>query len=273
MAITTIDTRLYTGLAKMQRALDGLLQVRAQVTPAEIELSDAWQAALDPVMRDLYWYPLRNGINEAPDDVDELRAWLRERYDDATAVAILLLLLQRYQVRGANVGGQMALDDLGISGTFNLTNAEYRQLLDDHAAMLTTTGTDMSLIDTTIDDLSRGIPAARESEDNTLLVLGGLITGRSLARSAAIAVTETARSVATTFTWTLLQNEVLYQEFITREDRRVCPRCGALHGVRMPVAAVPTEWRIPIHTKCRCIYRPVLFGWTLPAVPWLGGSR
>jgi hypothetical protein len=226
MAITTIDTRLYTGLAKMQRALDGLLQVRAQVTPAEIELSDAWQAALDPVMRDLYWYPLRNGINEAPDDVDELRAWLRERYDDATAVAILLLLLQRYQVRGANVGGQMALDDLGISGTFNLTNAEYRQLLDDHAAMLTTTGTDMSLIDTTIDDLSRGIPAARESEDNTLLVLGGLITGRSLARSAAIAVTETARSVATTFTWTLLQNDVLYQEFVTREDRRVCPRCG-----------------------------------------------
>lgn len=272
MDTTTIDARLYTGLTRMQRALDGLLQVREQVTPEEIALSDAWQAELEPVLRDLYWYPLRNGINEAPEDVDELRSWLRERYDDAIAVAILLLLLQRYQVRGANLGGQMALNDLGIDGTFTLTNAEYCQLLDDHAATLTTQGSDMSLIDTTIDDLARGIPAARQSDDNTLLALGGLITGWSLVRSGLIAVTESARSIATSFTWTLLQNEILYQEFITREDRRVCPRCAALHGVRMPVANVPTAWRIPIHAGCRCIYRPVLLGWIMPAVPWTGGN-
>lgn len=268
-----IDRQLYTGLLQMQRAYDALLSVREQVTPAEIDLGDEWQADLEPVLQDLYWYPLRNGIDQAPEDVDELRSWLRERYDDATAAAVLLLLLQRYQKRGVNLGGTMALDMLGIDATFRLTNSEYLALLDEHAAMLTTVGSEMSLIDTTIDDLARGIPAARKSEDNTLLTIGAMIAGWSLARSGAIAVTELTRMAGNGLSWAFGGNGVRTQEFVTREDRIVCRICAPLHGQRMPVNNIPSYLAIPQHTGCRCSYRPILTGWIPPFTIWTGGSN
>jgi SPP1 gp7 family putative phage head morphogenesis protein len=268
-----IDRQLYAGLLRMQRAYDALLSERERVTPAEIALSNQWQAELEPVLRDLYWYPLRNGIDQAPEDADELRSWLRERYDDATAVAVLLLLLQRYQVRSVNLGGTMALDMLGIDATFRLTNSEYLALLDEHATMLTTVGSDMSLIDTTIDDLARGIPAARKSDDNTLLAVGAMIAGWSLARGAAIAVTELTRMAGNGLNWAFGGNGVQWQTFVTREDRAVCKICAPLHGRRMPVNNIPADLMIPQHTNCRCSYLPDLTNWTQPATIWTGGNQ
>lgn len=268
MVITPIDRQLYTGLTMMRRAYAALLSVREQVTPAEIALSDEWQAEIEPVLQDLYWWPFRNGLDQAPEDVDELRSWLRERYDDATAVAVLLLLLQRYQKRGVNLGGTMALDMLGIGATFRLTNSEYLALLDEHAETLTTVGSDMSLIDTTIDDLARGISAARKSEDNTLLTLGAMIAGWSLARSGLIAVTELTRMAGNGLTWAFGGNGVRIQEFVTRE--RACKYCSPLHGIRMPVNNIPGYLQIPIHPNCRCYYMPVLDGWNRPSTIWTG---
>lgn len=276
MAITTIDATLYVGLAKMQRALDGLLQVREQVTPEEIALSDAWQAELEPVLRDLYWWPFRNGFAEAPDTTGKLRAWLENQYENDNAVRPLRELLQRYQVRAANIGGQLALDDLGIAGAFRLTNADYLAALDDHAVMLTSQNTEISLIDTTIDNLVSGIIRANQNSralaQGIFDAVGSLIADWSTVRAGLIAVTESARQVAGYIGETLYQNDVLYQLFITREDRKVCPLCGRLHGERMPVRKVPPDMRIPIHVGCRCRYRAELLGWQLPDVVWRGGE-
>ena len=272
----SIDTRLYAGLAQMQRALDGLLQVREQVTEAEIALSDQWQAELQPVLRDLYWWPFRNGFATAPDTAGKLRSWLENQYENDNAVRPLRESLQRYQVRAANLGGQMALDDLSISGTFRLTNADYLAALDDHAAMLASQNTELSLIDTTIDDLVGGIIKAdrtlRSLADGVFDVVGSLIADWTTFRAGLIAVTETARLVAGSINQTLYQNDVLYQLFVTREDRNVCKLCGRLHGERMPVRNIPPHLRIPVHGRCRCRYRAELLGWTLPDAAWRGGE-
>jgi hypothetical protein len=241
------------------------------VTPAEMALSDQWQAELEPALQDLYWYPLRNGIDQAPEDVEALRSWLQERYDDEAAIAVLLLLLQRYQVRAVNLGGTMALGQMGSDGTFRLTNSAYLQRLDQHATLLMTQGTSMSLIDTTIDHLADGITKARQSEDNTSLLLGGMIAGWSAMRSSAIAVTEATRMAGYGLNWAFLGNGVRWQMFVTRE-RGACRRCAPLHGKRMRVDDIPLELQLPIHTFCRCSYSAILDGWTLPGDIWTGGE-
>lgn len=271
-----IDHRLYTGLTRMRNAYDALLSIREQVTPAEMALSDQWQAALEPVLRDLYWWPFRNGFSQVPDTAGKLRTWLEDRYESEDAVRPLRTLLQRYQVRAATLGGQIALNDLGDDGTFRLTNAAYLTMLDDHAVVLTSQGTELSLIDTTVDDLVSGIIRANQSlrflADGIFDVVGSLIADWTLIRAGLIAITETTRQVAGSINQTLYQNDVLYQIFVTREDSRVCPLCAPLHGQRMPVRAIPSGLRIPIHGRCRCTYRAELLGWTLPDVVWRGGE-
>lgn len=276
MAIThrTIDQRLYTGLRQMRRAYDALLSVREQVTPEEIALSDQWEADLAPVLRDLYWHPFRNGFSQVPDTAGKLRRWLTAQYTEE-ATRPLRQLMQRYQVKAANLGGNIALEQMGIDGSFGLTNADYLAALTDHAVMMTSQGTEMSLIDTTIDDLVDGILKANQQlralVDGVFRIVSSLITGWTAVRSALIAITETTRQVANGLIWTFTENGIRWQEFVTREDRRVCQRCQPLHGQRMRVDAIPSELRLPVHGACRCSYRAVLTDWAPPPLIWTGG--
>lgn len=271
MPLITQSDPLHAALTRLRDAYTGLLSVRSvdTVTPAEMALGDAWQSDLEPVLADLYWSSLRNGLDSLPTDDDELRAALTAHYDNPRRVAVLLLLLRRYQARAVNLGGNMGLDALGLDGTFRLTNADYLGALDDHAAMLTTVDSDMSLVDTTIDQLATGIPMARE-DDNPIEALGLLIGGWALQRSATIAVTEETRAVANGLSLTYGENGVAMQEFITRLDEKVCPICSPLHGRTMPVDNIPSELRLPVHSRCRCSYAPVLDNWTPPTQIWRG---
>lgn len=268
------DIALHRGLTRMRRAMDGLLAVGTrsldELTPAEVALEAQWQQDLEPVLSDLYWYPLRNGLSEAPEKERELRRWLRDALSAGVAIAALLALLKRYQVRAVNIGGKIGLDLLNIDGDFRLTNPDYLAKLDDHATMLTTAGSDMSLIDTTIDQMTAGIPKARESEGDTLTVLGTMIAGWAAYRSVSIAITEQSRQIANGLNWTYGENEVVQQIFRTRGDDRVCPQCAPLEGRVMQVRNIPSELQVPIHTKCRCGYTPVLSGWARPANIWRG---
>lgn len=134
--------------------------------------------------------------------------------------------------------------------------------------MLTNVDGDMSLVDTTISHLTQAIPAAQG--DSPLTALGNLIAGWSLYRSGTIAVTELTRMVGNGLSWTFGRNAVEEQEFVTREDSAVCSRCSVLHGRRMPVNNIPPDLLLPIHTGCRCAYRPVTDGWQQPANIWRG---
>lgn len=262
------DAALHRGLARMRRAFDGLLATRSldSLTPAEVELEAQWQQELEPVLTDLYWYPLRNGVDAAPEQEGELRRWLRDHYKTAAAIAALLLLLKRYQVKASNTGGNMALDLLSLDGTFRLTNADYLAELDAQAEELTSLDTDLSLIDTTVDDLTTGIPAARE-EDNPLTAIGLMIAGWAAYRSDMIAATEESRQVNNGLNWTYRENKVEMQQFHARED--ACPICLPHNGEIVPVDD-PGDIDPPIHPGCRCVWIPVLDNWTKPDDTWLG---
>lgn len=271
----TIDRHLATGLTRMQRAYDALLSERgAAIDRYNIKktaLDEEWQAELEPIMRDLYWHPFRNGLDEAPTGKRELRQWLKRKYsDDAAVIAILLLLLQRYHRRAANLGGQTALDTLDIDAAFNLTNADYLQVMIERAQMLTAQGSEQSLIDTTIDDLTEAVTDARKVETGILLALSAYIATRAAQRTVLIERYERPWAVANGLNWGYANNGVKWQMYDV--NGQGCVKiCAPLHGRTMPVNNIPSELRLPKHSGCDCIYTPITEGWTMPASTWSGG--
>lgn len=286
-----IDPRLLTGLLKMQRAYDRLLSVRASAIDqynADKDALDArWQADLLPVMADLYWYPFRNGISEAPEDDASLRQWLKDRFRDASVVAALLALLRRYHQRAANLGGQAALDLLGINGAFNLTEEAYLHQLVERAEMLTTQGSEQSLIDTTVDDLSKALPAARQDDAGALLALGIYIATRAGQRTVLIERYERPWAVGRALDWTYAHNGLSHKMYDVNGIG--CVRvCADWHGLVFTINQHSTL--IPQHSGCDCIWSPVRYDgevvgtppvtvsvpdlppWTPPATPWTGGT-
>jgi len=57
---------------------------------------------------------------------------------------------------------------------------------------------------------------------------------------------------------------IVYEQFITRADERVCAICGPLHG---KIYAAGTGPQPPLHPNCRCkrIYHHTETGYTPPA--------
>lgn len=285
------DHRLHTGLSKMLRAYDGLLTVRDAATDQYNEqksiLDAQWQAELEPVLSDLYWWPFRNGVNEAPEDEDKLRKWLQRRFEDAAIIAVLLALLQRYHIRAANLGGQYALNMLGINAVFNLTNSVYLDELAQRAELLVEQGTDISLIDTTIDDLVQAVPVARVSSAGFLAALAAYVASRTRQRTETIERTERPFAVASATEWTAQNNGIRYKMYNINVNG--CKKiCEPWHGQVIRVGG-PNSTIIPQHPGCDCVWSPIQFdgqvlgappvtvsvpglqSWQPPAQIWTGG--
>lgn len=265
------DIVLHRGLIRLRSAYDGLLAVNAppltELTSAEVHHEAHWRRVMEPALTNLYWHPLQHGLSAAPENERELRQWLRDSLGTAAAVAILLALLKRFQLSAVNIGGQMALNMLGLSGDFSLTNADYLDELDAQAEELTSLDTDLSLIDTTVDQLAAGIPEARQRDGNTLLELGTMIAAWSAYRSDSIATTEQAREVANGLNWAYKENGVATMMFTTREG--ACPICSPHNGTIVPVDD-PGDIDPPIHPHCRCIWTAITDGWQQPDDVWEG---
>jgi hypothetical protein len=283
--------KLRAALQQMERTyLNLLLGSEDPIDRYNIEkaLLDAqWQAEMLPVISDLYWHPLRGGVDDAPEDDEDLREWINEKYRDAVIVAVLLLLLQKYHLRGANLGGQTSINVLGLPGSFQLSNADYLQELRDRAGELVGTGTEFSVIDTTVDDLVVEIPKAKAAETNTMLALGAYIATRAPVRTEIIERTERPWSVANGMLWSHQNNGIRY---IMYDINGIgCPKiCHPDHGLIFPINR--RDRHIPRHPRCDCIWTPVRYNgqiagyppvtvsipdfppWTPPAIPWLGGN-
>lgn len=262
------DWNITKALYRLRQSLASLTSIRQsvheQLATARAELDERWQAEMLPIIEDLYWYPFRNGISEAPEDVDELRSWLEQQYDEAAVIAILLLLLRRYQIEAYNLGGQTALDFLGVDETFRLTNADIIAELDDFAESLVTQGSEFSLIDTTIDDLVRKIPEARESESSTLSVIAAYIALRAPQRNEMIERSERPRQVANAQSETHRRNGVQYEMYDVAGVG--CPRiCAPWHGQVFRVGSATV--RIPQHPLCDCTWSPVLYDGQSVGIP------
>lgn len=254
------DWQIEKGLFEIQRGYDALISTRQtpheKLATAKAALDEQWQSDMLPVMEDLYWYPFRNGIAEAPEDAEELRGWLSRKYDDEIAILALLLLLRRYQRRAYDLGGQTALDFLGIDTTFRLTNEEIVAALDAFAADLVRQGTELSLIDTTIDNLVEDLQKARLVEGSTLLALSAYIALRAQQRTAAIERSERPRQVAAAMDTTYLRNGVAYKMYDVAGVG--CPRvCAPWHGTVAEVGQYVGS--IPQHPFCDCIWASVLY--------------
>ena len=157
---------------------------------------------------------------------------------------------------------------LGLDGTFRLTNSALLAQLDSHAKMLTSQGSEMSLIDTTIADLTKAIPLAAAT-GSTLLALGAYIASRSALRTVLIERTERPRQVANGLDWTYLRNGV--QMLMYDVNGVGCPQiCAPLHGRTFPADNIPMELNPPLHVFCDCIHSPVTDDWVAPESIWMG---
>jgi len=272
------DAALHDHLSRLHGTLSGLIAIEARAItmpkPSKMPLAVAMTDDLVPVLEDLYWFPFRNGIGEAPEDEEELKPWLQRQLEKAVAVAALLALLLRFHKRAVNYGGTIALELLELAGKFSLTNSEYLGLIDERATMLATpsagSGTgDMSLIDTTVNNLAIAIPEARKSNDGVLAALGAYIAYRALTRSAAIATFEVPWGFAQGMGWTYQKNGV--KRLMYDVNGEGCPLiCAPLNGRTMDADNIPAELSLPRHSNCDCVHSPVLTGWTAPATVWKG---
>jgi hypothetical protein len=253
--------------------LAGARQLADGPTTAELALEARFTAALQPALDDLYRYPLRGGIDSIPTISEAaLAAWLLDRYDDATATAVLRFVLNQNTRRGVNIGGQIALEQLGLPGAFDLQDEAYLDLVSDYAAGLTAVDADISLTRTTANELARAIAQGRlDGLTGAALsaYVGAYIIGRVPGRSAVIAATETVTSTRAGLGWTYANNGVAYQ--ILRNHAGACPLCQAENGERFTIAGGFVVGPIPLHTGCRCFYEPDMSAWTAPEEVWTGG--
>lgn len=268
------DAELQRHLTRMQRAMDGLIATQTRAVamplPSKMPLTLEMADKLTPVMENLYWHPLRNGIDAAPDGDKELESWLRSQLSNAAVVAALLALLIRYQKRAVNMAGSIALELMKLGKEFNLTNPAYVKEIEDRSITLVTAGSDMSLIDTTVGELAIAIPAARNSTSDTLAVLGAYITARAVTRAAGIATFEAPWGFNRGLTWTYKENGV--KRLMYDVNGVGCPEiCAPLHGRTFPIDNVPAGLEIPRHPNCDCIYSRADDSWTKPDEVWKGG--
>lgn len=252
-------------------------------TPQETTYEADMRRDLIPVMDELYRMGI-DGLSVGDVDKDE---------DDLVALLLLLFLRNRGRVnrledilfqhieRGFNLGGQTALGDMGISGSFNLTSASLRRFLRDHAQELVDANGDISLIRTTAKDIAWQVTKWRRANpdaDPSLLyaALIGYVDIRKAQRADTISAVEMVTAIRVGGLSTYWNNGVEHVEFMTQRDNRVDfgdpgGPCAIQDGKVFRSDRIPREAQIPIHPRCRCRYSPVLSGWTVPETPWYGG--
>lgn len=259
---------LGSALQRLQLSiLRAQLYVR-QVTLREQQLQREWAMVIEPILSELYWEPLGR-LAEAPEDEDELREWLLLLLVAGMARRRLGANLDSYLWRSADVGGEMALSLLDVEGGFHLVDADHLAVLIARREQLIAPGSELSLLDTTVEQLARGIMLARE-QVSPLPHLAPMVNSWVEVRRNSITITEMAWAIAAALTWTYLHNAVDEQVFTARAD--ACALCLPKHGVVVPIDNVPPDYEIPQHTGCRCIWTPRLANWSQPASIWRGGG-
>lgn len=260
--------------------------IEGGITPAEAILEGEFTRALQPALQSLYRAPLAD-IAEAIDlPARKLPPWFLSWYTEHPAhAAALAAILTTYARRSFNLGGQMALGELGITGeTFSLTDPTILGQIDDLISALAEPDGSMSLVRTTANELARQTAAQREAGATTpadlLPVLSAYGIARSVIRTSAIVMTEGVRfnrwGMAAAFVGngvkTVTHNCQLdvYERCTTNACPGLWGQEWTLYSVFDPMGDIPGESRIPLHPGCRCWYKADLGGWVRPAIIWSG---
>lgn len=255
-------------------------------TSGELLLEASFARAMQPALAEMYRRPIEaNLMALAEQDRDEVArsvlAFYRDRPDTLEAARAALA---RYGRQGFEIGGQMGLDELGLPGLFELSDAHIEEVLEGHVGRLVSAQRQarLSVAVTTAEEIGRAVDRQREaglSAADMLPVLSAWILGRTVIRSARIAATETVRMTRWGMAWAFAGNGIrgVRHECAADVERRCngqCPPlCGTeyeLGGVLYPMRGIPSAEQIPLHPGCRCWYSALTDGWVKPALIWTG---
>ncbi len=184
-------------------------------------------------------------------------------------------LLNNASVSNADFGGQIALRQLGIAGSFTLSNPAVLEVLQ------TATENIRAKIDTTTQDqigkaLVTGASAGLDIDATARLVktmVGESWPDLSKGRARTIATTEVCRATSFASQQTYSRNGIERKEWETSQDEKTCDPCAALNGEVVAVGASFSsgDQHPPLHPTCRCTLLPVIpEHWTAPLQPWTG---
>ena len=234
-----------------------------------------------PKLAALYRSPLTDDGLQSAYETNRLRPFLRRHYRANPSTALDLRdVLDGFKVQTFNLGGQYALDTLGLAGSFRLEDDTILDGLQEDSRQSTIVDGDLSLIDTTVDELARQLDGHRESGaqlTDAIPIINAWVIGRTVIRTALIVQTESVRASRWAILSAFVGNGIGGVTFYTVGDERVCSQCSPLHGERFDVHSVffpmrdlPDYARIPVHPRCRCFHDAIMDGWVKPAIIWTG---
>jgi SPP1 gp7 family putative phage head morphogenesis protein len=192
-------------------------------------------------------------------------------------------LLSDAGVDNANFGGQNALQTLGLTGNFNLTNPGVVAALQS-STMFTAAQIDQTTQDQIGKALATGASQGLDMDATARLVraqVGESWPDLSHGRARTIATTEVCRATSLTSQETYLKNGIGQQQWESSQDDKVCDACDEFNGQTVSTGGYDTfeaaglsVRRPPAHPDCRCTLLPVISShWTQPIKPWTGGEE
>lgn len=244
------------------------------ITTQELEFEAEFADEIEPLLVALYEAALPSINNQLPEDQESITAVLMGILLGSAAAVALLTFLKEMLLRAYNLGGTLALIEMGLGDLeFDLIDQGIINQIDDYAEQVLET-----LVITTAGDLAKQVENGRSNGLTIAAIvagLGGFIALRSAWRANLIAQNESVSGSRWGMEDTYRRNNVLEVEFRTQGDDRVDDGdpfgpCVVREGQRYPVNNIPAGSRIPLHFGCRCYFIPVLNGWVIPDVVWLG---
>lgn len=241
------------------------------VTLEEIAFEADFADQVEPLLVDLYETAVA-GINEPlPADEESLAAQLFGLIIGSAAALALLALLREMLLKAYEIGGAMALAEMGIDGEFALTDQSTIDRINAYASEVLET-----LAVTTANDVAKQVDNGRKNGLGMaaiLAVLATFIELRAAFRAFLIAQNESVSGSRWGMEDAYRRNGIIEVEFNTQRDGNVdngdpLGPCAIQDGRIFDIWNIPQE--IPLHFGCRCYYVPILLGWTLPIVVWRG---
>lgn len=246
-------------------------------TVVELALEAEFAEALEDPLLLTYQYPLRNGVDVVPEEEGSVLPWILAALAAPAAVRGLRSVLQTYLRQAFNVGGAIALAEMGSDETFNLQDAALIALINAWAVSLVNTAASISLTRTTANELTAWIINGREAGlTNAELdeVLSSFSRYGATRRSGNVAANETVRQTRLGSSHTYYRNGiglVIHRTAPEASQSGPCDICEPLDGrVFEIIGGVVVGSDTPLHNGCVCYHEPVIDG-DLPEEVWTGG--
>lgn len=177
--------------------------------------------------------------------------------------------LEGYLVWAGTLGGQAAIDKLGLEGSFSLKNEELILFFNDHSRLIID-----SVDEYTKKWIASQIQQGKVNRSTPYEISQSLISeasGISKVRAERIAITELAYAMALVESEASARLGIEEHIWRTSKDELVCPIClpldGEVTGIKQDF---PGGYTIPAHPSCRCFYEDVIpKAWDIDNV-WLG---